>query len=256
MKYIKSAILSLTSVFLLNSCTEELPGVGSIEDKTPPSADFSFKPSTGSYKEVNFTNLSISASEYAWDFGGGETSVEANPTFIYPTVGFYPVTLTAKDGNGLTSVKTDTVEIVNLVIAAFECPSFECSDRSVWGSYSGSGSPAPPDGESGAKFSANSTSHSISQVTPVASGQKYKIAFYYVSKSNNGVPNCANIRINDEDSGFDYVNEGIPVTDNASDYVAISYVFDVKPETENLRFSLSPGPEEVRFDMVTIEIVN
>ncbi|WP_339609858.1 PKD domain-containing protein, partial [uncultured Roseivirga sp.] len=115
-----SRLLSiLFLVFITISCDEELPGEGSIPDLTPPSADFSYSPSDGDYKEILFSNLSISASGFAWDFGDGATSTDKNPTHSYTVDGTYNVKLTASDNNELTSDFTSTVEIVQ-PISAFE----------------------------------------------------------------------------------------------------------------------------------------
>lgn len=57
------------------------------------SADFS--PSvTGSV--VSFTNNSLNANEYTWDFGDGQNATIANPSHTYAAAGTYTVTLIAK----------------------------------------------------------------------------------------------------------------------------------------------------------------
>lgn len=43
---------------------------------------------------VKFTNKSINASGYSWDFGNGQTSTEAEPTIQYDSVAIYKVKLT------------------------------------------------------------------------------------------------------------------------------------------------------------------
>ncbi len=50
---------------------------------------------------------------YAWDFGDGNTSTEADPTHRYATAGSYPVTLTVTDDDGATDVDSDTTVTVN-----------------------------------------------------------------------------------------------------------------------------------------------
>ncbi len=49
--------------------------------------------------EVAFANTSLKADTYAWDFGDGATSTEANPTHRYMHSGNYTVTLTASKGS-------------------------------------------------------------------------------------------------------------------------------------------------------------
>lgn len=48
--------------------------------------------------EVHFTNTSIQADSYEWDFGDGATSMEASPVHIYSHSGNYTVLLKAKKG--------------------------------------------------------------------------------------------------------------------------------------------------------------
>jgi len=64
-------------------------------------ADFNYS-ATNSAKApcvVTFTNKSLNAQGYSWDFGNGKTSTEANPVVAFDTPGFYTVTLTCKAVN-------------------------------------------------------------------------------------------------------------------------------------------------------------
>lgn len=49
--------------------------------------------------EVAFTNHSINAIEYHWDFGNGNTSIEENPVVLYELSGKYTTTLTVTGPN-------------------------------------------------------------------------------------------------------------------------------------------------------------
>ncbi|NUQ22523.1 MAG: VCBS repeat-containing protein [Saprospiraceae bacterium] len=49
---------------------------------------------------VVFSNLSLWATEYFWDFGDGETSTDATPTHAYAVPGEYEVTLTVTNACG------------------------------------------------------------------------------------------------------------------------------------------------------------
>jgi PKD repeat protein len=100
-------ILSL----VLTACKEELPEVGSQPDKTPPQAGFSFKPNEANYKELTFTNTSLSATDYVWDFGDGNTSTDKNPSHTFVVDGTYTITLTATDKLQVNNAFTTTVEI-------------------------------------------------------------------------------------------------------------------------------------------------
>lgn len=53
---------------------------------------------------VSFNNLTTNATSYAWDFGDGGSSNEANPAHTYTTDGVYDVTLTATNACGSTTI--------------------------------------------------------------------------------------------------------------------------------------------------------
>jgi PKD repeat protein len=75
-------------------------------------ANFNAGAPTG--RSVVFTNNSSNATNYFWDFGvsgsNADTSVDANPTFVFPANGTYTVTLRAKSACG-TSTQTASVTI-------------------------------------------------------------------------------------------------------------------------------------------------
>jgi len=57
-----------------------------------PTASFT---STPNFLEVTFTDASVNADSYSWDFGDGAgTSTEANPVYTYAAAGTYTVSLT------------------------------------------------------------------------------------------------------------------------------------------------------------------
>lgn len=55
--------------------------------------------------EVAFTNSSLKADSYEWDFGDGSKSTEASPTHRYMQSGNYAVILKAKKGSKTTTFK-------------------------------------------------------------------------------------------------------------------------------------------------------
>lgn len=64
--------------------------------------------------EAAFTNMSLNATAYSWDFGNGYTSTEANPVAQYDTPGLYNVTLTCTPVNDVyynTLAKTMVINI-------------------------------------------------------------------------------------------------------------------------------------------------
>jgi PKD repeat protein len=77
-----------------------------------PVADFSMDKTTADMDEtITFTNLSQNASSYAWSFGDGATSTEANPTHSYAEAGTYTVQLTATGPGGASNSTTRSVTI-------------------------------------------------------------------------------------------------------------------------------------------------
>ena len=87
-----------------------------IEITQPPaSADFNF---VAAGLVVDFTDNSIFAVSYSWDFGDGGTSTDMNPTHTYAASGQYDVTLTIADINGVMADITKTVNVG--VIASFD----------------------------------------------------------------------------------------------------------------------------------------
>lgn len=129
-KKIAVAFFALALIMVgISSCDEDLPGVGSIDDNTPPSAVFSYTAgSDASYNEITFSNASISSTDYAWDFGDGSTSTDVDPVHTYAADGTYTVTLTASDKNNATSTATETITIVAPPIPLSADFSFEIAD--------------------------------------------------------------------------------------------------------------------------------
>ncbi|WP_225321327.1 PKD domain-containing protein [Rhizosphaericola mali] len=83
-------LLFLPVLLLFNSCKKDQGG-------TTPTINFSIAISGDT---VRFTNLSIDANSFNWDFGDGDSSKEENPTHIYPGKGKYVPTLYAKSSSG------------------------------------------------------------------------------------------------------------------------------------------------------------
>jgi PKD repeat protein len=62
----------------------------------PPVVAFVAAPTNGGAPlTVFFTNSTVGATNYIWDFGDGQTNVAVNPTNVYQSQGSYTVTLTA-----------------------------------------------------------------------------------------------------------------------------------------------------------------
>lgn len=63
--------------------------------------------------EVSFADASAgSFVSYAWDFGDGASSTEANPTHTYTTAGSYFVSLTVTDKLGRSTTSPESIQVV------------------------------------------------------------------------------------------------------------------------------------------------
>ena len=100
---------------LIVSCEDlyefDLPDANSKSDTVLPSANFSYAASIDDFKTIKFNNLSFEAGTFLWDFGGGATSTEQDPTYTFAAEGTYPVTLTASDANGASDAITVQVNV-------------------------------------------------------------------------------------------------------------------------------------------------
>ena len=80
-----------------------------------PVANFSFL-SNECFGSAEFTNLSSisnnSPLSYLWNFGDNQTSEEQNPIHVFPSSGFYNVSLTIESVNGCTKTFSSAVNIV------------------------------------------------------------------------------------------------------------------------------------------------
>jgi len=114
--------LCLSLAIFLNSCEDafkfDLPEANSKVDTVLPSADFSYIPDGGDFTTIIFTNLSTESTTFEWDFGGGNTSTEQDPTFTFAGgEGTYPVTLKVSDANGASDEITIDVIVVDIFVA-------------------------------------------------------------------------------------------------------------------------------------------
>lgn len=79
-----------------------------------PIANFSATPSTGSPPlKVQFTNQSINANTYLWNFNDRDnsTSVVASPQFTFDEIGSYVVDLTAFNSQGCSAIVSKIIEV-------------------------------------------------------------------------------------------------------------------------------------------------
>lgn len=75
-------------------------------DSTPdPTAEFTFEAVSGTPQLISFTNTSVDAEYYEWDFGdGSESSYQKHPSHLFETIGTYTVMLTAINGENESTV--------------------------------------------------------------------------------------------------------------------------------------------------------
>ncbi len=78
-----------------NNCSSSLTNFGFIEVYPNPVADFSFSPQSATVNNplVNFTDESIGANQWSWNFNGEAGSSDQNPSYTFDGAGIYPTTL-------------------------------------------------------------------------------------------------------------------------------------------------------------------
>ena len=193
---VKTLLLFLAIATFLASCDNfELPDTGSIPDLTPPAADFSYTQNEGNWKQADFANLSISATDYLWDFGGGNTSTDAHPSFTYDTTGTFSVSLTATDKLNQTSTFTKDVVIEEPVVVftpEILNPGFE-DGTDNWlheplnrsGNFGGPQITSSPvyEGAKAGKLPTSNERHGYQLIT-VQPNVEYRLSFYYTMKTS------------------------------------------------------------------------
>jgi len=101
--YIESGIYTVTLTASNPGGADTLDRVAYITVNAPPTPDFFAEPRVGAGKlTVTFTNTSVNADSYIWDYGDGDTNLtsEAVHTHTYSTPGSYSVSLTAINAYG------------------------------------------------------------------------------------------------------------------------------------------------------------
>jgi len=77
-----------------------------------PTARFTYTVDENNGLLVNFTNSSLNADTYSWDFGDGESSTEMSPNHTYAADGTYNVSLTSTNSGG-SDVATEELELTS-----------------------------------------------------------------------------------------------------------------------------------------------
>jgi PKD repeat protein len=121
LKNIIKMVFSISAIIFVVSCEEafefDLPEAGSIPDLILPQANFSTAPDPENFRKIKFTNTSNEATNYLWDFGGGDTSTEKDPIYTFVAgEGDYEVTLTALDANDALGTSTQIIEVRDVFV--------------------------------------------------------------------------------------------------------------------------------------------
>ncbi len=136
-----------------SGCTDSIVINNAIRVGSKPVADFSAIPiPVCAYQPVQFTDLSVPADEWLWNFGDGATSLIQNPSHTYIDTGYFSVTLiAANNGCADTIVRTNYTRVLPPIarfISAANCSNrlqFTFTDQSIgpvsWSWDFGDGSP-------------------------------------------------------------------------------------------------------------------
>lgn len=96
-----------------NGCVSSFTATNYIEVFDTPVANFTFGPQPTTFldPDIYFTDQSVGAAAWAWDFAGLGTSLAQNPTWTFDDIGTYDVTLVVTSANGCVDQITYTVVI-------------------------------------------------------------------------------------------------------------------------------------------------
>ncbi len=111
-QYNDTGYFTITLIALNNGCADTitLPNYVHIQ---PPVARFSWANTCAAPTHVVFTDLSIGADTWQWDFGDGATSTLTNPSHDYSLPGVYSVALTVTNAKtGCKFTQTNTVKVI------------------------------------------------------------------------------------------------------------------------------------------------
>ena len=128
--------LIITSV---TGCIDTLTMIDAVKVGTKPVANFTATPIPVCGRQpVYFTDLSVPADEWLWDFGDGGTSNIQNPTYSYNDTGYFTVRLIAiNNGCRDTLIRTNYTQVlppIALFMTTADCSnrtSFSFTDQSI-----------------------------------------------------------------------------------------------------------------------------
>ena len=111
-KHLIYFLILLPALFLASGCQKY--EVGNPPASTVANFTFTATNSSNAPCVVTFTNSSLNAKGYLWDFGNGQTSTEANPVVTYDSAGFYTVKLTCTPVNDVYYNQLVKTQVVNI----------------------------------------------------------------------------------------------------------------------------------------------
>jgi len=100
-------LIALLAVSVITSCKKD-----DNNNVTEATAGFDYQIDASNSMLVHFTNKSVNATSYTWDFGDGQTSTSESPDHEYTSEGTFTVKLTAAN-SGSSDFVTQQVTIVN-----------------------------------------------------------------------------------------------------------------------------------------------
>jgi formylglycine-generating enzyme required for sulfatase activity len=146
----------------------------------PPKADFSPSVTSGEIPlAVTFTNNSLNATSYAWDFGDGNSSTVASPVYTYMAPGNYIVKLLAT-GTAIDSMKKVIVVTRPAAPSNVAATPGVCSIRLTWtkGATSASDTVYYAEGDTVTEATGTKIGNTVSPltITNLKIGVKYSLA--------------------------------------------------------------------------------
>ncbi|MFN9114103.1 MAG: PKD domain-containing protein, partial [Bacteroidota bacterium] len=94
-----------------------------------PTAEFTFAATSGG--TINFTNASINATSYRWNFGDGDTSIAENPSHTFRANGVFNVRLTATNGNCARTI-TKLVQVSGINSPIKNVAAGDITENTTW----------------------------------------------------------------------------------------------------------------------------
>jgi gliding motility-associated-like protein len=111
-QYTDTGYFSITLIAISNGCADTLSLPNYIHIK-PPVARFKYTNTCSLPGHVVFTDMSIGADSWSWNFGDGASSTIQNPVHDYSVSGVYTVQLTVTNNTtGCNYTKEDTVTVL------------------------------------------------------------------------------------------------------------------------------------------------